>query len=316
MSSNLPMRRALAASPAIAAAFVLSGCATAPAGPAPQAEAPVELYDGQPATVHATEFPVTSAEEGIRRGDEAWQTGDLDRAIYLYLHALRFAPNDAATLRKIGAIHESRGNRTLARQAFELALARGGEHAATLERLGLLCLEDEANERAAALLTRATELEPERWRAHNGLGVLADRRGEHAEALAHYAAALELQPTAAVVHNNLGYSRFLAGDLVGAEADLLEAIRLGASSQAWLNLGKVQARARRYTSAFRSFLEALDTANAYNEVGEAAMRNGDLHIAKGYFESAMNAAPSFFERAQKNLAIVNEELISGARRGS
>lgn len=294
----------------VIAAGVVSGCASTPAAEQPKAEAPSDLYAGEPATVHATEFPVTSAAEGVQRGDEAWRRGELDRAIYLYLHALRFAPNDASTLRKIGAIHESRGNRALARRAFEMALERGGEHAGTLERLGLLYLEDGANERAQALLARVVALEPGRWRAHNGLGVLADRRAEYAAARAHYEAALELEPATAMVLNNRGYSRYLAGDLAGAEADLLEAIRLGAAGQAWLNLGKVQAKARRYSVAFRSFLETLDTASAYNEVGEAALRNGDRQIAKGYFESAANASPSFFERAQKNLAIVNEELLN------
>ena len=57
---------------------------------------------------------------------------------------------------------------------------------------------------------------------------------------------------------------------------------------AWLNLGKLQAKSRKYGMAFQSFLETLDTAHAYNEVGEAAFRNGDHHIAKAYFENAAN----------------------------
>jgi Flp pilus assembly protein TadD len=292
----------------------LGGCASAPTVNQPVAKAPTELYAGQPATVHATEFPVASAAEGIQRGDTAWQRGDLDLAIYLYLQALQFEPNDAATLRKIGAIHESRGNYAQARHAFELALARGGEHAATMERLGLLYLRDEHNEEAQALLSRVVALEP-RWRSYNGLGVLADRRGEHALALTRYSAALFLEPKAGVVYNNRGHSRYLDGDLIGAEKDLREAIRLGAADRAWPNLGKVQAKARQYGLALRSFLETLDTAHAYNEVGEAAMRNGDNQIAKGYFESATNASPIYFEQAQKNLAVANAELMTSTRRG-
>jgi hypothetical protein len=38
------------------------------------------------------------------------------------------------------------------------------------------------------------------------------------------------------------------------------------------------------------------------------MRNGDHQDAKVYLESATNASPMYYERAQKNLAIVNEEL--------
>lgn len=291
----------------------LGGCASTAAVTQPVAKAPTELYSGQPATVHATEFPVASAADGIQRGDAAWQQGDLDLAIYLYLQALQFEPKDAATLRKIGAIHESRGHLAQARHAFELALQRGGEHAATMERLGLLYLLDEHNDEAQAMLSRVIAIEP-RWRAYNGLGVLADRRGDHTLALTRYSAALFLEPKAGMVYNNRGYSRYLDGDLVGAEKDLREAIRLGAD-RAWPNLGKVQAKARNYGLALRSFLETLDTAHAYNEVGEAAMRNGDNQIAKAYFEDASNSSPAYFEQAQKNLAVVNDALLSGARKG-
>ena len=63
------------------------------------------------------------------------------------------------------------------------------------------------------------------------------------------------------------------------------------------------------------FLESLDTAHAYNEVGEAAMRNGDHQIAKAYFENATNASPIYFEQAHKNLAVANEELLGRNLKG-
>lgn len=296
--------------PSIAIAIaLLAGCAgSPPPKPDPSGKAMTELYDGKPATVHATEIPASSAAEATQRGDVAWQKGNLDLALFMYVQALQFAPDDAATMRKIGAIHESRGNRPLARKAFELALSRGGEHAATMERLGLIYLQEEFDEQATKLLTKAVNIEPGRWRSHNGLGVLADRRGQYTVALVHYGEALVWEPKAGIVYNNRGYSKFLAGDLVGAERDLREAIRLGSGDLAWLNLGKVQAKARKYGTAFQSFLETLDTAHAYNEVGEAAFRNGDHHIAKAYFENAANESPTYFEQAYKNIALANEEL--------
>ena len=59
-----------------------------------------------------------------------------------------------------------------------------------MERLGLIYLQEEFNEQATKLLTKAVHIEPGRWRSHNGLGVLADRRGEHTVALVHYGEAL------------------------------------------------------------------------------------------------------------------------------
>ena len=302
---------------ALSVGLLLAGCASTPHTLHPAARPPTELYAGQPQAVHATEFPVASLAEGVQRGDAAWREGKLELAVYLYVQALQFAPGDAATLRKIGAIQESLGNRGLARRAFEMAVTSGGPDAATLERLGMLYIQDGENANAQKLLVHAIVLDARRWRAHDGLGVLADRRGDYAEARTHYDTALRLEPKAASVFNNRGYSKFLAGDLPGAEADLKESISLGAVPLAWVNLGKVQAKSRRYGAAFKSFLNTLDTARAYNAVGEGAMSNGDHQIAKTYFENAANAAPSYFEDAYKNLALANEALAGrGAGQGT
>jgi hypothetical protein len=44
-------------------------------------------------------------------------------------------------------------------------------------------------------------------------------------------------------------------------------------------------------------LETLETAHAYNEVGEAAFRNGDHQIAKAYFQNAASESLTYFEQA-------------------
>lgn len=298
--------------PLVGCVILMAGCASAPqkekiAQPSPSAAS--ELYAGQPPIVHGTEFPVASAQDGIQRGDDAWREGKLDLAIYLYVQVLEFAPNDAPTLRKLGALHETEGHLALARRAFEMALCAAPPDAATLERLGLLYLEGgEDNERALTLLTHAVALDEKRWRSYDGLGVLADRRKEYSLALTYYDAALHLQPRAANVLNNRGYSRFLNGDLKGAEEDLRAALSIDPTSLARVNLGNVQAKGRHYGDAFKTFLETYDAAHAYNAVGEGAMDNGDHQIARTYFENATTASPSYFEEAEKNLTLAREAL--------
>jgi tetratricopeptide (TPR) repeat protein len=298
--------------------LLLAGCATQSTDEAAQQPTPddkstaSQLYAGQPAVVHATEFPVASAAEGVQRGDEAWRQGKLDLAVYLYVQALAFDATAPAPLLKIGTIHEQLGNRALAEKAYGLALERDPGNAAACERLGLLYLESARNDEARALFDRAIAVEPNRWRSENGLGIVADRRKDFAAAIAHYDRALALEPKAAPVMNNRGYSRFLAGDLAGAEADLQEAIRLGARDGAWRNLGRVQARQARYAEALESFLQEADLANAYNLLGEAAMERGDYLQARKYFESASSASPRYFEAAQRNLGIANERLATTA----
>ncbi len=298
-------------------ALVLAGCATQPAtDPAQQKiaqankEAASQLFASESTVLHATEYPVASAAEGVQRGDLAWREGKLELAVFLYVQALAFDATSAEPLFKIGAVHEQLGNRELAETAYQLGLDRQPGHAVATERLGLLYLQDGRTDEAAALFKRAIELDPKRWRSHNGLGVVADRHGDFRSAIEHYDRALEIEPGAAAVLNNRGYSRYLAGDLAGAESDLKAAIRLGAGAGAWTNLGKVQAKQGRYPEALESLTREMDIAHAYNLLGEGAMENGDYSRAVRYFESAISAAPRYFEAAQRNLALASERLLA------
>ena len=166
-----------------------------------------QLYAGQPAVVHATEYPVASAAEGIQRGDEAWRQGKLDLAVYLYVQSLAFDASKPDPFLKIGTIHELLGNPALAATAYELALQRGGDSAAACERLGLLYVQAGRNDEAAALFERALAQEPKRWRSLNGLGLLAERRKDYAGAIVNYDRALEAEPRAATVLTNRGLAR-------------------------------------------------------------------------------------------------------------
>ena len=258
----------------------LGGCASAPERPdesvSTRAEraAAEKLYAGQPTAVHATEFPVVSAPEGMARGDEAWRRGQLDLAVYLYVQSLAYDSANPEPLLRIGAIHERRGNRALAEKAFELALERDPGNAGACERLGLLYLESRQDEAAERLLQAAVRIDPRRWRAYNGLGILADRRREYASAEQHYDRAHLLQPDDASVVNNRGYSHYLAGRPEAAEADLRYALQLGGPPGTWTNLGKVLAKQGRYDEALESLLKETDTAHAYNALGKVAREGG------------------------------------------
>jgi Flp pilus assembly protein TadD len=307
-------RGAIVASACALTVALLAGCA----GPAAVAADPAQergsrtaarqLYTGQPSAVHATEFPVVSAAEGIARGDEAWRQGKLDLAVYLYVQSLAYDTTSAQPFLKIAAIHEQLGNSALATKAFELALEREPENAGANERLGLLYVESHQDEAAGKLLQSAIRNDPRRWRAHNGLGILADRRGDYGLAKQNYDEAQRLAPGNANVINNRGYSRYLAGDLPGAEADLQLAISLGAPAGAWTNLARVQAAQYRYEEALESLLREHDQANAYNQLGMAALEAGELVKAQEYFAEAIRTAPRYFEAAQDNLAQVNERI--------
>lgn len=312
------MRRAAGRPVAVASLAVLfvAACSTTPEQPDPQSMArgdrstARELYAGQPAVVHATEFPVDSAADGMQRGDEAWRQGKLDLAVYMYVQSLAFDATRPEPFLRIGRIHELLGHPDLAIKAYTYALERGPADAAAWERLGLLQMQAGRNAPAEAALQRAIEIEPGRVAALNGLGVLADRRGDHVTALARYDAALAISPKAEAVLANRGRSRLLTGDLGGARRDLTDAIAAGAGPEAWQSLGRVEAAQQRYPEAFQCFLHQADRGTAYNQLGEAALRNDDVARAKQYFEAAIDASPRYFEAAQRNLSIAKERLAA------
>ena len=275
-----------------------------------------QLYAGQPAVVHATEYPVFSAPEGLARGDDAWRQGKLDLAVYLYVQSLAYDASSAQPFLKIAAIHEQLGNRSLAEKAFELALDREPGNAGANERLGLLYVESRKDEAADRLLHAAVRIDPSRWRSYNGLGVLADRRGEYASAEQHYDRAHVLQPDNGSVINNRGYSHFLAGRLEAAEADLRYAVVLGAPKGTWTNLGKVLAKQARYDEALETLLKESDAAHAYNLLGEITRDGGDLQRARQYFSDALSAAPRYFAEAQENLADIDARLAAELAAGT
>src|SRR5688572_6418168 len=244
----------------------LAGCASMPergnetVSTRAERAAAEKLYAGQSPVVHATEFPVASAAEGIARGDMAWRQGKLDLAVYLYVQSLAYDSAMAGPFLKIAAIHEQLGNNALAEKAFELALERDPANAGACERLGLLYLESRQDEAAERLLHAAVRKDPNRWRAYNGLGILADRRAEYGLAEQHYDRAHLLQPNNASVINNRGYSHYLAGKPEAAEADLRYALQLGGPPGTWTNLGKALAKQGRHEEALESLLKEADAA--------------------------------------------------------
>jgi len=151
-------------------------------------------------------------------------------------------------------------------------------------------------------LTRAVELDSVRWRAHNGLGVLADREQDYSTAIEHYEVALAANAGSPMLMNNMGYSRYLAGDLDQAARDFYRATELDSDySPAWANLGLIYARRAWYEDALTILTRVREEPIAYNDVGFIALRNGDFLEAEQMLSEAVRLSPTFYEAANQNL---------------
>ena len=279
----------------------LAGCA---ASPQPNANiyAAGAFNDKNLDVLFATEFPVGSEEEALAKGAGAMQEGDMDKALFFFVRALQFSPKNVDLLAHIGDIQMQRNNFVLAKRALLQARQYDPTHARTLEALGLIYMDEGRDEQAIVDLTTAIENNAGLWRAHNALGVYADKKGDYAVAQAHYNSALSINAEAVFVLNNRGYSKFLAGDWRGAALDLYEAANDRAFPPAWGNLGMIYAKKGWYKGAIKTYMEIMSEANAYNNTGYAALQNGDLAQAEHFLNEAIRRSPTYFPEAEQNLS--------------
>lgn len=304
--------RSMSAIVTFIASALLSACASMPESGASRAAGTEALYEGQPETVYATEFPVTSTADARSRAEQALAEGDTDRALYMYVQAVTLDPGDSESLYRIGVLHERRGNRRLAARAFAGAIENEPEHAGALQGLGIAYFEARETEAARAMLQRAVAADAQLWRAHNVLGVIADMAGEHATAVGHYSAALAVRPDAASLLNNRGYSKYLAGDYASAEADFRAALAADAEyGRAWQNLGLLYARQQHYALALRALARVKEQHVAANDVGYIAMLDGDYETAERLFSRAKRESPRYYATAEKNLAELRRRAAQG-----
>lgn len=260
----------------------------------------------------ATEFPVASKDEAIAKAALAFRDGELDKAQFYLVRALKFDITDVMVLVKIGNLHAIQGNAVLAARAFNFALQQEPRQAESLEGLGLLYFRSGNDQKAGELLERAIAIDATLWRANNALGVLADRKRQFGAALAYYDAALEIQPLADSVLINRGYSLFLAKKYHNAALDFYAVATRSNNSLAWQNLAMVYAHRGWYADALETYLNAIEPSAAYNEIGQIAMKNGDTESASYYLNEAVRLSPIYFAKAEKNLVDLRRLSAAGS----
>lgn len=279
--------------------FMLAGCASTPSQETPVAGE--ELRNKNLDVLFATEFPVASIDEALSIAAQSLNAGDIDKAIFFYVRALQFEPENVHLLTHIGDIHVRRGDPAMAKRAFLRAIQFEPAFPPALESLGLIDMEEGRDGDALARLTLAVAGDERRWRAHNALGIFADKAGRHDVAQDHYRTALAINPGAAHVLANAGYSRFLDGDIEAAIRDLRDAASEHGFVAAWGNLATIHASQRRYEDAVGAFRRVMSDANAYNATGKIAMNNGDMQDAFRLLSEAINRSTTYFPEAEERL---------------
>ena len=284
---------------------LLSSCASTPDTGLDRI-AQTELNDNSLDVLFATEFPVESEEDALTRAKQALEEGEIDKALFYFVRALQFRPDNVDVLMQIAEIQMRRQDFALAKRAFLITIQHDPNRSGALEGLGLIYMDEGKDEEAINNLTSAVANDEHLWRAHNALGVYADKAADYPTALHHYNLALSINPEAAHVRNNRGYSRYLAGDIEGAMLDLYTAANDWGFLYAWANLGKIYAEKGLYRDAIKTYKLVMSEANALNNTGYSAIENGDLVLAERYLDEAIRLSPTYFPSAEENLSLLQE----------
>ena len=223
-----------------------------------------------------------------------------------------------------------RGNPEIAFRAYNEALALDPNLIMVHADLGVVSMDKRQYREARIHLAKAIELDQKRLaslsvsrmignlyvpdrdspaRVYNAIAILDDVQNKHESAREYFRLLLELQPHSAILISNLGYSYYLTGELAIAEKYLRQAIREDQNlDRAWTNLGLVYVRKGLHKRALATFEQAMEPADALNDLGYFLMLEGKYEQAIELFERAIDTSPSYFEQAQKNLKRAKAEL--------
>jgi len=286
----------------------LVSCASSPPQTSVQAHKAMTQPEKKKSASQVAQESKESAAD-VARGDAAWQAQDLDRAIYYYVQAVGKSPHDAATLAKMGAIEDGRGNAALAETAFEMAHSANPKEPRIAERLARLYLQRGNVDGAAQIYTQVLVLDSNRTRALDGMGEVYVARSDYVQSIRYFDRALAAEkPDTSGVLTHRGHAKLRLHDLPGSEADLRAALAVSPREDTWRYLGELQVLRGDTGAALDSLLNIMDTAQAFNAMGGVFMSLKNYGDAREYFGKAIRASAAWFEDAQKNLAQADEHL--------
>jgi Flp pilus assembly protein TadD len=162
------------------------------------------------------------------------------------------------------------------------------------------------HDEAAAHFAEALRINPKVPQTLNGVGVVAQRRGDNAEAIARFKEALEIRPNYAEARYNLGRTYLAIGKLEEAAQEIQLALQFKPDyPDAHNNLGAILARQGRTDEAFKQYAMALATnpkhGESHSNLGILLVQSGRVDEGLGHLNEAIRLSPGE-PRAHNNLA--------------
>ena len=246
-------------------------------------------------------------------GDRLALSEQWPAALFQYNRALALADeeNQHRIRSKIGRVYMKNGRWAQAEATFLVLTRNKADDPVAWQGLGLARLAHGQRQGVEAPLKKALEINPDLWLAHNGLGIFYNWRGELQQAVLAFGRALALKPDSPSIRNNLGLTFIMIGRLSLAEAAFKRALEINPTYKlAANNLALVYARQGRRGEALALFKKSVGQAQAHNNLGCLLSWQGRHLEAAKEFEKALQIMPTYYERADRNLATIkNQSLV-------
>jgi Flp pilus assembly protein TadD len=255
----------------------------------------------EPETPTPAGFEMT-ADSHEQIGDNYLRQGNAVGAFTEYQKALEKEPGRIMVRYKMGMLFLSRGLLDEAQKEFDYVHVKDANNAYAYYGKARVAFAKESYGMAKEDIQKALTVKPDIWQALTLLGVIHDREGHHNEAEEAFGKALSFQPKSATILNDLGVSRYLMGHYDDSAEAFLKAFKIEPDNQRICNnLGLALYKLGRTDDAIEAFRRGGDQASAFNNVGYLAMKDSKLDEAVAALEKAIEAKPSYYDRAQKNL---------------
>ena len=255
----------------------------------------------------AAPVPVVDVHVELREIAHAIEAGRYDQAKAMLGDAIaRNAPGQDVG-RLVAALSFAQGHFADALSHYTLLLGSNPHDALMLERATIAAFNTNALAQASDLAARATAEPDASWRAWNAAGAIADLNRDFANADADYAKSLQLSADRPEVLNNIGWSHLLRGDWQGAVEPLQRAASLlPGSTRIADNLDLAIAANDAALPARRPGESDESWSARLNDAGMLATLHADTKRAAAAFAQAIEARPTWYQRAANNLQQINQ----------
>lgn len=274
---------------------------------APQALPALEASSAASATEERQSIKDLPVEALIQRGNTALAQRNLQLAQIHFVAALEREPGSAAALTGLGRLAGSAGQVSNARAYLNQALGKDPEYIPALLEIGRLNRSLGSCDAAFQNLSMALALQPEHAEVLTELGITYESSGKPELAEPLYQKVVELYPDLPFALNNLGFNYLLQGRYGEAVQTLSRAANLAPKNpRIQNNLAAAHALGGNEIGALNIFKQIDGEAEAYNNLGYLYMSQRRWEKAEGAFRKALTMKPSFYQRAQQNLELLQE----------